>query len=119
MEVIWKQGEVTVREVYDSIRQQRDLAYTTVMTVVHNLHRKGILKQRLDGRTHYYTASQSRKQFVESRVGELLDVLLENFTEPVMAHLVSRLGKTDEEELAALERLLMERRARARGDQSV
>jgi len=119
MEVIWKQGEVTIRDVYDFIRQQRDLAYTTVMTVVHNLHRKGILKQRLDGKTHYYMAVQSRSQFVESKVGELLDALLEDFTEPALAHLINRLSKTDNEKLIALEHLLAERRAQAKRENDV
>src|SRR5574341_2431228 len=95
MEVVWSQGEVTIRDIYDTLRKQRDLAYTTVMTGVHNLHRKDVLSQRKDGNTHYYTASQSRPEFVRSRVAEMLDAILEDFTEPALAHLVERLSKTD------------------------
>ncbi len=110
MEIIWNNDEVTIRDVYDTLRQERDLAYTTIMTVVHNLHHKGLLRQRVDGNTHYYTASQSRSQFVSSRVGELLDILLEDFTEPAVAHLVERFSKTDSAQLAELERIIAERR---------
>lgn len=114
MEIAWKRGEVTVRDVYDALRRERDLAYTTVMTVVHNLRRKGLLVQRVDGNTHFFTAVQSRSQFVSSRVGELLDSLLESFTEPVMAHLTEHISKTDPERLAELERLIAERRAQGK-----
>lgn len=114
MEIAWKRGEVTVRDVYDTLRQKRDLAYTTVMTVVHNLRRKGLLAQRVEGNTHFFTTVQSRSQFVSSRVGELLDSLLESFTEPVMTHLLERFSKADPEQLAELERLIAERRAQGK-----
>src|SRR5574337_309908 len=77
MEVVWERGEVTVRDVYDVLRQQRDLAYTTVMTVMHNLHRKGLLSQRSEGNAHVYSPYQSRGEFIRAKVGELLDALLE------------------------------------------
>jgi predicted transcriptional regulator len=67
MEIIWNKGEVTIRDIYDVLRKQRDLAYTTIMTVVHNLYRKGLLSQHKDGNAHFYTANQSRSQFIRSR----------------------------------------------------
>lgn len=111
MEIIWSQDEVTIRDIFDLLRKQRDLAYTTVMTVVHNLYRKGLLSQRKDGNAHFYTASQSRSQFIRSRVAEALDALLEDFTEPALAHLAERLSKTDAAQLDELEKMIAERRA--------
>ena len=110
MEIIWSKGEVTIRDIYDILRKQRDLAYTTIMTVVHNLYRKGLLSQRKDGNTHFYTANQSRSQFIRSKVAETLDALLEDFTEPALAHLAERLSKTDATQLDELEKLIAERR---------
>ncbi len=43
LEIVCEQGRVTVRDVYSILREPRDLAYTTVMTVLHNLHCKGLL----------------------------------------------------------------------------
>lgn len=111
MEIIWSKGEVAVRDIHETLRKQRDLAYTTVMTVVHNLHRKGLLNQRKEGNAHFYTARQNRTQFIRSRVGELLDAMLEDFTEPALSHLVERLSKTDADKLDELERIIAERRA--------
>src|SRR5574337_647075 len=115
MEVVWEQGEVTVRDIYNVLRQQRDLAYTTVMTVMHNLHRKGLLAQRSEGQAHVYTARLSRMEFVRAKVSETLDALLENFSEPALAHFVERLSQSDPERLAQLERLIAERRAHEKG----
>src|SRR5574341_2234543 len=81
IEHVWAHGEVTVRDVYDALRQERDLAYTTIMTVVHNLHRKGLLSQRIEGNTHFYTATQTKTEFIKSKVGDLLDALLDDFSE--------------------------------------
>lgn len=114
MEVVWSKGEVTIRDVYDVLRERRDLAYTTVMTVVHNLHRKGLLSQRQDGNTHLYTASQDRAQFVSSRVGEALDALLEDFTEPALAHLAERLARRDPDQMTELAKMIAERREQAK-----
>lgn len=115
MEIVWEQGEVTVRDVYNVLRQQRDLAYTTVMTVMQNLHRKGLLAQRSEGQAHVYAARLSRVEFVRAKVSETLDALLENFSEPALAHFVDRLSESDPERLAQLERLIAERRAREKG----
>ncbi len=116
MEIVWSKGEVTIRDIYDTVRKKRDLAYTTVMTVVHNLHKKGLLNQRKDGNAHFYTAHQSRSQFVRSRVAEALDALLEDFTEPAMAHLAERLSKTDSTQLDELAKIITERRAQEKKD---
>ncbi len=115
MEIVWDREEVTVRDVYDVMRRQRDLAYTTVMTVMQNLHRKGLLEKRSEGQANVYTARQSRTEFVRSKVGELLDALLENFSEPALAHFVDRIRKADPDQLAELERMIAEQRARERG----
>jgi predicted transcriptional regulator len=119
MEIIWSKGEVTIRDIFDTLRKQRDFAYTTIMTVVHNLYRKGFLNQRKDGNTHFYTASQSRSQFVRSRVAEALDALLEDFTEPALAHLAERLTKKDATQLDELEKMIAERRAQEKKNKNV
>src|SRR5258708_14089534 len=63
MDRLWKWGRpALVREVVDDLHRDRPLAYTTVMTVMKNLHRKGWLRRERDGRAWGYepTASPSR-----------------------------------------------------------
>jgi predicted transcriptional regulator len=60
MDRLWQSGRpVLVREVLDDLRKDRPLAYTTVMTVMENLHRKGWLRRHRDGRAWRYEPADS------------------------------------------------------------
>ena len=63
MDCVWDCAEpVTVRGVFDEISQRRQIAYTTVMSTMDNLHRKRWLKRRRDGKAYLYQASMSREE---------------------------------------------------------
>ena len=73
MERLWSwQRPATVREVLADLQQERDIAYTTVMTVMDNLHRKGVLGRELHGRAYRYHPLQSRDEHVAALMGQLL-----------------------------------------------
>ncbi|MEU0880418.1 BlaI/MecI/CopY family transcriptional regulator [Lentzea sp. NPDC005914] len=74
MEVLWRgTGPLRVRDVLDALDTGRKLAYTTVMTVLDNLHRKGWVTRQLDGRAYRYLAKTSREDAVAHALRELLD----------------------------------------------
>ena len=76
MHRLWEwSGPVSVREVVDDLQRERDIAYTTVMTVLDNLHRKGLVKREKDGRAYRYTATMSREAHA---AGLLEDVLAQS-----------------------------------------
>jgi predicted transcriptional regulator len=54
MKAVWRRPPITVRDVQDAIRPGRQLAYTTVMTIMDRLHQKGFLTRTLQSRAHYY-----------------------------------------------------------------
>ncbi|MEV6929551.1 BlaI/MecI/CopY family transcriptional regulator [Dactylosporangium sp. NPDC051485] len=56
-------GPVTVRQVHTALSEERDLAYTTVLTVMDKLHRKGWLRRAPQGRAHVYAAVATREQY--------------------------------------------------------
>lgn len=62
MEILWPLGEASVRAVWSRVKPDRGLAYTTVMTVLEKMHRKGILVQRKKGKAYLYSALLSREQ---------------------------------------------------------
>ena len=65
MDVLWSAGTpLTVREVLERMPPQRNLAYTTVMTVLDRLARKGVVTRELVGKAWLYTATLSREEFV-------------------------------------------------------
>lgn len=73
MDRLWAWGRaVTVREVLEDILQDRSIAYTTVMTVMDNLHRKGVLTRHVDGRAYRYETVQSREQHTAAMMNEVL-----------------------------------------------
>jgi len=63
---------VLVREVLEQIQRERDIAYTTVMTVMDNLHRKGVLSREQEGRAYRYQAVRSREEHTADLMEEVL-----------------------------------------------
>jgi predicted transcriptional regulator len=110
MDVVWSRGKVTVRQVYEVLRREHELAYTTVMTVLGNLHKKGLVKRTQQGQAYVYSATQTRTEFIQTKVATLMDTLLDRFSEPALAHLIQRVGESDPKHLAELERIVAERR---------
>lgn len=73
MDLVWSSEEaVRVRDVLGGWSSARQPAYTTVMTVMDNLHRKGWLIRELDGRAYRYRAKRSRLQVATDALRELL-----------------------------------------------
>ena len=60
MKVVWGLEEASVREVYETLRKRRPVAYTTVMTMMSTLEAKGFLKKRADGRAFRYRPARSK-----------------------------------------------------------
>ena len=76
MDILWSRPEpLSVRDVHDLIRVDRDLAYTTVMTVLDRLAKKGLAVRNLDGRAWFYRPARSRVAEVRTEVEELLSRL--------------------------------------------
>ena len=75
MKAIWRHPPATVREVQDAIRPARNLAYTTVMTIMDRLYHKGFLTRALKSRTHYY---EPAIDYTDVR-DEAVESLIKNF----------------------------------------
>lgn len=89
MEVVWAQepgGLVTVREVYEALLDGRKIAYTSVMTVMGNLAKKGVLAVEKSGTAYLYRAPLSREAFTSQAVGAIVSELLSDFADPALAH---------------------------------
>jgi predicted transcriptional regulator len=73
MDRLWEWGRpALVREVVDDLSRDRSIAYTTVMTVMENLHRKGWLRRQRDGRAWRYEPTGSRSGYTASLMSEAL-----------------------------------------------
>ncbi len=112
MKVVWKHNRVTVRDVYEQLRLEKTLAYTTVMTIMGRLAEKGLLQKEPQGNAFVYTPTISEDDFGRQVVSEVLDGLLEEFAEPAISHMVDKLGSEDNEKLSKLEQIIKERRVK-------
>lgn len=88
MEAVWGLGEATVRDVHLSLANDRDLAYTTVMTTMSRLAAKGLLDRDTSGLAHRYSAVLSRDEYARSTVHSVVDWLVDRFPEPAISYFV-------------------------------
>lgn len=72
MKAVWSRSPVTVREVQEAIRPGRQLAYTTVMTIMDRLYHKGFLSRTLQSRTHHYEPAVGYAQVRDDAVEKLI-----------------------------------------------
>lgn len=104
MDLMWAYDRpVTVREVLGDLRRDRSIAYTTVMTVMDNLHSKGLLDRDMSGRAYRYVPVHSREQHNALLMRELLAssqdraTTLLHFVEEMPAEDVARLREAVED----------------------
>jgi len=88
MKVVWARRTATVRDVYEELRARRRIAYTTVMTMMNILERKGHLKKRAEGRSFVYQPARPKRQVVGAMVREFLDRVFGGAAEPLLVQLV-------------------------------
>lgn len=112
MDVVWNQGEVTVRDVYKALRKRRPIAYTTVMTTMSRLAEKDLLHREENQRAHRFSALISRDDYAASTVESVVDWLVDHFREPAVAYFLDRVERDDEAMVELLRRAIDERKVR-------
>lgn len=110
MDRLWSWGRAaTVREVQDDLHDSHPVAYTTVMTVMDKLHRKGWLERDLDGRAYRYWPVRTRQEYTSA-------LLVETLGDPAerTAALVGFVDQMSPDELEELRAALGRARRRSR-----
>jgi predicted transcriptional regulator len=108
MQLVWDRDRpVTVRELLSELLCDREIAYTTVMTTMDNLHRKGWLSRVKDGKAYRYSATATRAEYSARLMREALD--RGGDTEAVLSHFVAQMDGEESEMLRAVVRGLAER----------
>ena len=104
MKIVWRAGAVTVRNVYETLRKRRPIAYTTVMTLMNILETKGFLTKTKRNRAYVYAATRPQDQVVGSMIREFVNRVLDGASTPIVLQLVRqvRLTATERKELVRL-----------------
>jgi predicted transcriptional regulator len=107
MEELWAKGEAPVRAVMAALnsRTGKDRAYTTYMTIMARLHKKGVLERRREGKTDFYSPKLSREEFMRRRAAAEVDGLVAQYGEVALSHFARQVASLDPARRRALERL--------------
>ena len=107
---VWECGELSVREAHEAIGDC--LAYTTVMTTLDRLYKKGLLNRRKDGRAFVYAAAITRERFCAITTRQAVASIF-TFAHPssdAVSYLVEAISESDARLLDDLERAVKERK---------
>jgi BlaI family penicillinase repressor len=97
MKIIWRLGDVTVRQVYEELLKGRKIAYTTVMTMMGILEEKKFLKKTSSEKAHVYRTAQAKSLVMSRMVKEFVERVFNGSAKPLLVHLVESEQVTQEE----------------------
>ena len=112
MNVVWQHGRITVRSVFEQLNVQRDIAYTTVMTTMDRLSKKGVLKRVKVGKAYEYQAVQSEADLCLCTTKSVIDMLVRRYGDLAIAQFVDTVDQIDAKKFAELKRLVNEHSSR-------
>jgi predicted transcriptional regulator len=107
MEELWASGEAPVRSVMDALnkRTRKPRAYTTYMTIMARLHKKGVLDRRREGKTDYYVPRLDRDAFMAASARAEVDGLVAEYGDVALSHFAQQVASLDPARRRALQRL--------------
>jgi predicted transcriptional regulator len=97
MKVIWRLDKATVRDVYETLREKRPIAYTTVMTMMNVLEEKGYLEKTRVDRAYVYRPKRPQQKVVGQMVTDFVDRVFDGAAAALFVHLAkdNRLSKEE------------------------
>lgn len=105
MKTVWKRGKATVKEVKNALPRRKPLAYSTVLTVMRILERKGFVRHDTLDRTYVYYPVVTRDEVIEAMVRNLANRLFDGSAELLMVNVLEK-EKLGREELRRLKRVI-------------
>lgn len=118
MAVLWERGEATVDAVRQALAPERDLAHTTVSTLLSRLEKRAVVTRRKEGRSYVYRAAVAPERVQRSMVaemGEVADRLFAGDVADLVATLLSE-RDVDADDLARVKAMIEAREAELRGE---
>ena len=115
MNITWRRGEISVRDVFQAFEER--VAYTTLMTTLHRLYRKGMLDRRKSGRAFLYSPRVTPLEFEQGIAKDVIEGLIDRSmdrVEPLLACIVDTVSEQDRALLDALDRLIREKKQELR-----
>ena len=107
MEELWASGESSVREVMQKLnkRTPKERAYTTYMTIMARLRKKGVLTRRREGKTDHYAPAFERDEYMALRAEAEVEGLVARYGDVALSHFARQMAALDPARRRALQRL--------------
>jgi predicted transcriptional regulator len=104
---LWSSGEAPVRAVMEALneRTSKKRAYTTYMTIMARLHKKGMLARRREGKTDFYAPSLERDEYLAQRARAEVAGLVAQYGDVALSHFAQQMAELDPARRRALQRL--------------
>jgi predicted transcriptional regulator len=112
LNVLWRRGPSTVRQVHEELAPERDTGYTTTLKLLQIMHEKGLVRRDTSERSHVYEAACGEAATKRRAVGDLLDRVFEGSARQLVMRALEA-GKVPADELRQIRRLI-ERQERGR-----
>ncbi|MBI5682380.1 MAG: BlaI/MecI/CopY family transcriptional regulator [Deltaproteobacteria bacterium] len=110
MDALWEKEEASGREVYEHLKFSRDIAITTVLTVIERLVKKGLVKKTRGESTYIYTPASSREDFTQNVSRDVFKMVMRMSSSDAVASFVDIVADISPEELDRLRRLIDEKK---------
>lgn len=105
MTILWRLGEGSVAEVIEQLPKGRDLAYTSVSTILRILEQKDVLKTRKEGRGHIYIPVLTKSDYEAKTVRHVVDRIFDGTPVALVRQLLDSV-EVDEKEIAEIKKLI-------------
>ncbi|HAB18609.1 MAG TPA: BlaI/MecI/CopY family transcriptional regulator [Verrucomicrobiota bacterium] len=113
LEVLWEKSETSVAQVHESLKPERDLAYTTVATMLRKMEARGLVRHREEGRAFLYRAAVQADAVTRSAGDHLVERLFEGSLASAVSHLLTT-REVSRDELDQLEKLIKQAKRRVK-----
>ena len=105
MQVLWRRGPTTARDITDDLNRREDIAHSTVQTLLRGLEDKGAVSHEVEGRTFRFFALVKEGEVKQSATSDFLQRVFGGSVESLVSHLLSN-EKVSRQELADLKKLI-------------
>jgi len=105
IEIVWDHGEASAREVWEQLRQKKEMVYTTILTSMQRLERDGWLTHRVEGNKNIYRATKTRAQADAGSVRKFIRRMFNGNAALLFQQLVEE-DEISDKELRELKRLI-------------
>lgn len=110
MEVVWNHGESSIKEIVNTLTADKNISYSTVITVTNRMAKKGLLKKRKVGKAFFYKPEYTRKEFLELVSKKVVEGVSGFSLQSVMAHFVDYMAEMDSDKIEYFSKLIESKR---------